>query len=83
LAAVGMKITLTDQRRAKFVDDLQGLFHGEFDQSLSDFQAGEIINLFIKTLGPSVYNQAVQDVRAHLQARLDDLEGEIYADVQD
>lgn len=78
-----MKITLTDQRRAGFADNLQNLFQNEFDQNLSDFQAGKIIDLFIKTLGPSVYNQAVQDVRAHFQARLDDLDGEIYADVED
>ena len=78
-----MKITLTDLRRADFTGDLQTLFQNEFDQSLSEFQASEIIDLFLKTLGPSVYNQAVQDVRAHLQTRLDDLDGEIYADVED
>jgi uncharacterized protein (DUF2164 family) len=78
-----MKITLTDLRRADFTGDLQNLFQNEFDQSLSEFQASEIIDLFLKTLGPSVYNQAVQDVRAHLQARLNDLDGEIYADVED
>ena len=80
---MGMKITLTDQRRADFIGDLQNLFQNEFDQSLSAFQASEIIDLFLKTLGPSVYNQAVQDVRTHFQARLDDLDGEIYADVED
>ena len=34
----------------------------------------------LKTLGPAVYNQAVQDVRAHFQTKLDDLEGEVYVD---
>jgi uncharacterized protein (DUF2164 family) len=34
----------------------------------------------LRTLGPAVYNQAVQDVRVNLQTRLDDLEGEVYAD---
>jgi uncharacterized protein (DUF2164 family) len=31
-------------------------------------------------LGPAVYNQAVQDVRAHLQTKLDDLDGEVHAE---
>jgi uncharacterized protein (DUF2164 family) len=31
-------------------------------------------------LAPDIYNQAVQDVRAHLQAKLDDLDGEVFAD---
>ena len=34
----------------------------------------------LKTLGPAVYNQAVQDVRAHMQVKLDDLDGEVFAD---
>ena len=56
------------------------LFREEFDEELSEFRANAVLELFVKTLGPSVYNQAVQDVRAHLQGRLDDLEGEVYAD---
>ena len=32
------------------------------------------------TLGPTVYNQAVQDVRTHFQVKLDDLEGEVFDD---
>ncbi len=34
----------------------------------------------LKTMGPAVYNQAVQDVRAHLQGKLDDLDGEVFVD---
>ena len=59
---------------------LQQLFSKEFDETLSEFRAGEIVDLMLRTLGPAVYNQAVQDVRANLQTRLDDLEGEVYAD---
>ena len=34
----------------------------------------------LETLGPGIYNQAVQDVRANLQSKLDDLDGEVYVD---
>jgi uncharacterized protein (DUF2164 family) len=75
-----VKIALAPDRRARLTAHLQQLFSKEFDEKLSDFRAGEIVDLMLRTLGPAVYNQAVQDVRANLQTRLDDLEGEVYAD---
>ena len=75
-----MKITLAQDRLLRLTGHLKALFSEEFDEKLSDFRAAEIIDLMLRTLGPAVYNQAVQDVRAELQTRLDDLEGEVYAD---
>ena len=75
-----MQITLSADRRTRLVAHLQKMFAKEFDEKLSDFQAGEVINLMLRTLGPDVYNQAVQDVRAHLQGKIDDLEGEVFID---
>ncbi|CAN0605206.1 unnamed protein product [Ectocarpus sp. 12 AP-2014] len=75
-----MQIELTDVRKALFTGQLQSLFRDEFDEELSEFRANEILELAIKTLCPDVYNQAVQDVRAHLQVKLDDLDGEVYVD---
>jgi len=73
-------ITLSEDRRARLVGQLQTLFRAEFDESLSDFRADQILDLMLTTLGPGIYNQAVQDVRAHLQTKLDDLDGEVYVD---
>jgi uncharacterized protein (DUF2164 family) len=75
-----MAIALESQRRARVVARLQLLFSKEFDEKLSDFQANAVVDLMLKTLGPAVYNQAVQDVRAHMQVKLDDLGGEVFAD---
>ncbi len=75
-----MPIDLSEDRRADFKARLQAMFRADFDEDLSDFRADEILSLFLTTLGPAVYNQAVQDVRAHLQGKLDDLEGDVYAD---
>lgn len=74
-----MKIELSDDRLADFRRRLQALFQDEFDETLSDFRADEVLSPVLKTLAPAVYNQAVQDVRAHLQVKLDDLDGEVHA----
>ena len=76
------QITLSEERRERLVGQLQTLFQSEFDEALSAFRAEQVLELMLKTLGPGIYNQAVQDVRAHLQSRLDDLDGEVYVDDQ-
>ena len=76
------QITLSDARRTRLTGQLQTLFRAEFDESLSAFRAEQILDLMLTTLGPGIYNQAVQDVRAHLQSKLDDLDGEVYVDDQ-
>ena len=76
------QIKLTDERRARIEGQLQTLFSAEFDETLSEFRAEQVLELMLTTLGPGIYNQAVQDVRAHLQGKLDDLDGEVYVDDQ-
>lgn len=76
-----MQIKLDPSRRARAAASLQAKFSADFDEPLSDFRAEEVIDLMLRTLGPDIYNPAVQDVRAHLQGKLDDLEGEVFADV--
>lgn len=73
-----MQITLSEERREALSGHLKTLFADEFDETLSTFRAEAIIDLMLTTLGPVVYNQAVQDVRAHLQTRLDNLDGEVF-----
>ena len=73
-------LTLSDDRREALAGHLGRLFAEQFDEELSVFRAGAIIDLMLQKLGPAVYNQAVEDVRAHLQGKLDDLAGEVWVD---
>ncbi len=69
---------LSDERREMLVLAAQALFKEEFERDLSVFQAERLIDFFLGHLGPSVYNQAVQDARVYFQQKLEDLEGEVY-----
>jgi len=73
-----MRIKLSAARREQLVFLTRGFFAEELDREISDYQAERLIDFFIRRLGASVYNQAIQDARGALQARLDDLEGEFY-----
>lgn len=71
-------MTLSDERREILVNALQHLCLEEFERDLSKFQAQRLIEFLMGQLGPPVYNQAIQDARAFVMAKLDDLDGEVY-----
>ena len=73
-----MRIRLAPERRDRLVSQLRAVFSREFDSDLSEFQAKRLVDFFVRHLGAPVYNQAIQDARAAVQAKLDDLEGEFY-----
>ena len=73
-----MRIQLSEERREILTSAVQQLFMEEFERDLSEFQAQRLIDYFMSQLGPPVYNQAIQDARAHIQLKLDDLDGEVY-----
>lgn len=72
------EIKLSNERRAALIRDIQASFSTDLDEDISAFKAEQILDLMVSAIGPSIYNQAVQDVRAHLQIKLDDLDGEVY-----
>jgi len=73
-----MRIKLSDEQRDRLVDMVRRLFNEDFDRERSDFQARRLRDFFVRHLGAPIYNQAIQDARAFLQTKLDDLDGEFY-----
>ena len=73
-----LRIKLSDDRRARIISSLQGLFSSDLDREISDFQAEQVLEFFIRELGAPVYNQAIQDARGFFQEKLEDLEGDFY-----
>ncbi len=75
-----MSINLSEERRNDLLRSITALYHNEFDEDLSRFRAEQILDFFLKTLGPVVYNQAIQDARAFLSEKLEDLDAEFFID---
>jgi len=73
-----MRIKLSDERREDLSTAVQQLFQDEFERDLSEFQAQRLIDFFMRQLGPPVYNQAIQDARAYVLTKLEDIDGEVY-----
>ena len=73
-----MKIRLSPDRRAALLETLTAYCATEFDETLSTFRAEALLDFFVRELGPPVYNQGVRDAAAFVQAKLGDIEGEVY-----
>lgn len=73
-----MTIRIDEERRTALLLRIQGFFQEEFDEDLSEFRASTLLDFFAEALGPQIYNQAVQDARAFMLRRLEDLEGDVY-----
>lgn len=75
---VPMRIKLSEERREDLSTAVRQLFQDEFERDLSEFQAQRLIDFFMRQLGPPVYNQAIQDARAYVLTKLEDIDGEVY-----
>jgi uncharacterized protein (DUF2164 family) len=73
-----MRIQLSDDRRARLLRSVKQHFLDEFDEPISDFRADGLIDMFVRDLGPPVYNQGVRDAARFIQEKLTDIEGEVY-----
>ncbi len=73
-----MRIRLSPERRSALVDVIQRHFADEFDETLSEFRAERLLDFFVAELGPPVYNQGVRDAAGYIQAKLVDIEGDVF-----
>jgi uncharacterized protein (DUF2164 family) len=72
------RIRLSDDRRQQLLAALKRYFDAEFDEPLSDFRAEGLLDFFVGALGPPIYNQGVRDTASYIQAKLADIEGDVY-----
>jgi uncharacterized protein (DUF2164 family) len=73
-------IELSKQARADAIGSLQRYFEENLSEPIGDLPAGLLLNFILEEIGPAIYNQAVSEAQTHLQQRVSDLNGELYAD---
>lgn len=74
-----MAIELGKDRRERAVAEIRRFFDDELDQEIGDLKAILVLEFFLRDLAPFVYNAAVQDARAWIRERLEDLEGSVFS----
>ena len=73
-----MRVKLTGDRRERLLRSMHDFFEEQLEEDISTFRAEQLLDFFVRELGPPVYNQAIRDAHAFFEEKLTDLEGEFY-----
>ena len=69
------KLELNKERRLAAINDLKTFFANEKNEDISDFQAGLLLDFMINSIGPYLYNQAIEDAYQLMREKVEDLYG--------
>jgi uncharacterized protein (DUF2164 family) len=72
-------IELEKRKRGDTIASIQRYFETNLEP-IGELPAGLLLNFILEEIGPAIYNQAVADAQGHLQQRVADLTGDLYAD---
>jgi uncharacterized protein (DUF2164 family) len=73
-----MTIEISSDATNTAIDSIQRYFSTSMDEPIGRLEAGSLLSFILKEIGPVIYNKAVADVQAKLQARVAELDVEVY-----
>lgn len=75
-----MTIELPNAAQQAAIASIQRYFEQNMDEPIGNISAGALLGFFLEEIGPLVYNKAVADVQQRLQARVQEIDLEVYED---
>ena len=75
-----MSIELPDEKRKTLISSIQRYFDQNMDEPIGNLAAGALLNYVLQEIGPTIYNKAVTDAQSRMQARIAELDLEVYED---
>ncbi|MGE0883686.1 MAG: DUF2164 domain-containing protein [Blastocatellales bacterium] len=75
-----MTIELSKEAKQNALESLQKYFEVNMDEPLGDPAGGALLGFILEEIGPSIYNKGVADAQERMQARVSELDSEVYAD---
>jgi uncharacterized protein (DUF2164 family) len=73
-----MSIELSKEARQDAIASIQRYFKENLESEIGNMDAGFLLGFILEEIGPSVYNQGVADAQARIQARVGELEYEVF-----
>jgi len=61
---------LSDEERKGAIDEIIGYFATERNEEIGVIAAGELLDMFLRTAGSTIYNHALDDVKPLLEKSL-------------
>ncbi len=73
-----MTIEISKEARATAITSIERYFAENMEERIGNITAGALLGFFLDEIGPVVYNQAVKEVQVRLQARVMEVDLEVY-----
>jgi uncharacterized protein (DUF2164 family) len=73
-----MAIKLNKDTEERLLTSLQRYCSQNFDEEIGGLKARLLLDFCLREIGPSVYNQAVQDAQAAMQEKIAEVETNCY-----
>ena len=67
------KITFSKDNRIKAIQEIQAYFQKELDEEIGNLAAGFLLDFILEKIGPTIYNQAIEDAHTLMHQQLDEL----------
>jgi len=75
-----MTIEIPKESHDQLIASIQRYFAENMEEPIGNITAGSLLDFFAQELGPLIYNKAVADVQERLQARVMEIDLEVYED---
>lgn len=73
-----MPLTLTPEAQQQAIASIERYFREHMDEPIGNVAAGGLLKFLVEEIGPVFYNQGVADAQESLQARVAELDVEVY-----
>jgi uncharacterized protein (DUF2164 family) len=73
-----MALELSKEARSQAITSIERYFRENMDEKIGNVTAGALLGFFLEEIGPTIYNKAVTDVQERLQARVAEIDVEVY-----
>ena len=73
-----MAIELSGETKQRMIESIQRYSAEHLDDEFGELKASMLLDFFVRELGPTIYNRAIADARAHMHERVEDLDGACY-----
>ncbi len=70
-----MAIALSAEPKKRAIASIRRFFDEQLEQDIGDLKAALVLDYFLREIGPSVHNAAIEHAQAYLRDRVADLDG--------
>jgi uncharacterized protein (DUF2164 family) len=77
-----MPIHFSDDAKKRIHEALQAFVAEHFDQEIGQLKSQLLFEFVVKSIGATIYNQAIADAQEYVQGKALDMEGDLYEPVE-